>query len=384
MLMPFAKKKHFLLSYTTILAIVFSLLVLFTGLFQVPLVNAISSHTNAISDTSIVFVHGIQGIDFGSVFRNGASDGVDCGPYWKSAKDYFEHGGNIQSPVGNLWGGDLRTVQYYSGDRNCDVNLHSNQYQEHCAHYANGSEGTNNESLFHISCLLAWYLYYNFGQKGSSEILVGHSMGGLIIREAIYQVQNRISLHTGSTFPPTIGHVTEAITADTPHNGFNLLQVLGQHVIAWVCGNCQQIIDMGNDSLFMTELKSKGQDPQAGGTDWTLMGSQCDNIVLGGDAVSMDGANHIIGYRVEAGLGDGLSRDMSTCYAHTDSLLVDTENKMNAVLYYCDTNNVQVRKCTIDNWHLTTAGPHGLQAILQVIMSNGYSPVSVMQNSNDQ
>jgi triacylglycerol esterase/lipase EstA (alpha/beta hydrolase family) len=122
----------------------------------------------------------------------------------------------------------MRTVKFYSGDRNCQngdetrysSDLHDPLYKSLCTDYHPGSEGiqwegTNDESIYHLSCLFAQYLNYNFGRDNRNVVLVGHSMGGLIMRETIYQMQENAGK---SPFPPTIGHVEKAITFNTPHN----------------------------------------------------------------------------------------------------------------------------------------------------------------------
>jgi hypothetical protein len=97
--------------------------------------------------TTVVLVHGFVG--------NGV-DPVNCkGGYWGDAINYLKAQGYS----------DCRTVKFYNSDINCDVDLHDSIYAGPCSQYAQGSEGTNNESLDHVSCLLAQYLYQNFGKS---------------------------------------------------------------------------------------------------------------------------------------------------------------------------------------------------------------------------
>jgi len=86
----------------------------------------------------------------------------------------------------------LRTIKFYNRDIDCfngdetrySSDLHDVLYKSHCTNYHAdaGPEGTNDESLYHLSCLFSQYLYSNFGQSGRNVILVGHSMGGIIVR----------------------------------------------------------------------------------------------------------------------------------------------------------------------------------------------------------
>ncbi len=322
---------------------------------------------------SIVFVHG-----FNSPFTtdgssgNGASMGWDCQNknVWGTAKPFLRKMTGI---------GDLRTIKYYQGDKNCDADLHAKAYADHCLHYQSGGEGTNNESIYHLSCLFAWYLYDNFGQKpgkpGSSEIVIAHSMGGLILREAIYQVQKKTA-----TFPPNIGHITEAITLNTPHMGWDLKHVENA-VVKWgACKNCQQIKDMNTFSPFMMELLDKGQDPQAGGTEWTLIGSDCDEFVDGDSATIMNGVNHAILYIPPKEAGAYGYPGITVCYDHGGALH-DQDRNLNAAVIFCDTQDVTRRGCAnvANNKYRQMrryTAPHALQAIYEVITNPGYPPYS--------
>ena len=128
----------------------------------------------------------------------------------------------------------------------------------------------------------------------------------------------------------------------------------------------------------MHELLTKGQDPQAGGTDWTLIGSACDSFSdspFANGAVNMNGANHIVSYVARAGLGSG-SPGVVVCYNH-GSVLQDQGRNLDATVIFCDTQNVALRSCTNEDNRqlLRDAAPHSLQAISQVITNQGYSPV---------
>ena len=88
--------------------------------------------------TSIVFVHGFKG-----PASNGDNGGFDC------YKDYWGDTLNFLSLYGLK---DLRTIGYYTGDTNCDASLLNSLYSQSCANYHAdaGSEGTNNESIYHL------------------------------------------------------------------------------------------------------------------------------------------------------------------------------------------------------------------------------------------
>ncbi|GCF09560.1 hypothetical protein [Dictyobacter arantiisoli] len=312
--------------------------------------------------TSIVLVHGLNGGDslFGSA-SNGSASMSDCGTYWSDARLF----------LASRWSGDVRQVSYYRNEVNRDgsacaengnaqdsysANLQDSLYQARCAGFSSANAGTNNENIDHLSCLLAWYLYYNFGQNHWDEVLVGHSMGGLIIRRAMELVE----LHTVS-FPATIGHVTDAITFDTPQGG-----VFGANL---ACGNCLQGQEMRLGSALLEDLARNARHPDSGGnTDWTLIGSACD-LLIGGSALMMD-ANHKVWY-------DGLTR--GTCYNHGGAIH-DVSSALDGGASHCDTAQSFNGTCAFwfefpqgSGWSYQLTGyPHGLLEMWYAIESSSW------------
>ncbi|QBD80626.1 hypothetical protein EPA93_33495 [Ktedonosporobacter rubrisoli] len=300
----------------------------------------LSAHA-APSSESVVLVHGFNGGDgFSGSTTHGNTKG-DCNLYWGDAKSFLSSRGSS----------DVRTVQYYQDEGNCNqngtehtysANLHDPLYANHCKDYHAGSEGSNNESLFHISCIFAWYLYYNFGQRSQNVALIGHSMGGLIIRETLYQVQNRATLGAGNTFPPSIGHATDAITIETPHDGIAPVGLFG-------CGGCTQMSEMANPGLMIEELNLNAQNPQTpGGTVWTLIGSTCDALVPAYQAIDMQGANHAIVY-TNVGNNNG-------CYDHGGAIHA-TSAASDTAAYYCNISESDIQNYNAEcgtNYSYTT------------------------------
>jgi hypothetical protein len=299
-----------------------------------------------------VLVHGVTG-NFWDLWPGGynSSLGSNCTDYWGDAISYLNKQGYS----------DIRTVQYYTGDTNCDVDLHASAYQNLCDNSAPGNEGTNNEDLDHVSCLLAQYLNQNFA-GGQNVILVGHSMGGIIVRNTVGYV-GQIGGQAG--LPNDIGYVTDAVTFNSPHAGVT-------DAAGWfkTCGGCQQITQLTADDPFMTTLGNYMQNPQtsAGFTQWTVVGSECDIIVGGAPGgaateIAMQ-ASHAIMYS---------KSDSATCYSHTGAL-GDSSTANDAWLYSCDTNNPTGSPCGTDYQDLTNGwiqeintGPHGLQALYEAV-----------------
>jgi pimeloyl-ACP methyl ester carboxylesterase len=287
---------------------------------------------------SVVFVHGLNGPS-----SKTSGNGFDCNnEYWKLAREFL-------TP---RWQGDLRFIKYYTGDHDCingnekrfTSDLHDPLYKSHCTNYHAdaGPEGTNDESLYHLSCLFSQYLYDNFGQFNRPVILVGHSLGGIIIRETLYQMQE----HAGqSPFPTTIGHVSDAVTFDTPHSGGVPL------VDHFACSGCTQVAELNGD--FMSELKKSGRNPQTpGGTDWTVIGSECDIVARAASAIDMDASRAVV-YQLGT----------NTCYGHNDAIN-DNSPTRDSRQYYCDTSDLGNIPCGTSaydvNWEHRDDGPHGL------------------------
>ena len=232
----------------------------------------------ATDNPSIVFVHGFQPSSVA-----GKNTGQDCIKYWGDAIKFLAERGLT----------DLRTVKYYNGDVNCkngkdegtySSDLHHPLYASLCKDFHpgyQGSDGTNDESIYHLSCLFAQYLNYNFGRGAHKEVvLVGHSMGGMIMQETLFQVQT----HTDQfPFPSNVGSVTKAITFNSPHAGtvstvpFTDIPIIGSFPYA----GDKQVSELTTGSALTNELATSGRNPQTAGgfTEWTAIGSQCDIVV---------------------------------------------------------------------------------------------------------
>jgi triacylglycerol esterase/lipase EstA (alpha/beta hydrolase family) len=298
---------------------------------------------NDNSDTTIVLVHGIE--LYGTVAN--CNDG-----YWRDAITFLKENGYS----------DCRTVKYYNSDTNCDVDLHNSSYADPCSNYCQGSEGTTNEDLNHISCLLAQYLYQNFGQSNKNVVLVGHSMGGIIVRNTMYLTQvNAESPVIPIPFPPSIGTVTDAVTFNSPHGG---VPSDGGLVGLFGCLDCKQVEELTSGSDFLNGL---GLYPQVPGsaTRWTIVGSQCDTYVSAVSAISMN-ANQAVVYSI-------MGESDNTCYDHGGALHDSNVNNI-AIQYTCSTDDPVNSPCgtayasTNGPWTVGQ-GPCGLQELCNAASS---------------
>jgi triacylglycerol esterase/lipase EstA (alpha/beta hydrolase family) len=322
--------------------------------------NMARRELNDNTGTPIVLVHGITGWANGSglgPWAYNSSAGSNCDTnYWGTTISYLNNQGYS----------DIRTVQYYTGDTNCDVNLHDPKIldQSLCDNFSPGNEGTNNEDLNHVSCLLAQYLNQNFA-GGQNVILVGHSMGGIIIRNTMYLAETQGGQQG---MPSDIGYVTDAVTFNTPHAGVSATVEGGP----LVCGYCTQITQLTSVNSFMEELTANAQNPQtsAGFTQWTVVGSECDQVV--NEPGNPDGAAGAVAMQASHAIMYSQS-DSATCYSHT-SALGDSSTANDAWLYSCDTNDPTGNPCGTDyqdlanNWiQEINTGAHGLQTLYEAV-----------------
>ncbi len=313
----------------------------------------------AADTTSVVFVHGMNGK---TSEPNGGNDGFNCSAWWGDAMTLLASHGYK----------DFRTIQFYTGDANCTANLLDPQYSKPCADYqANaGPEGTNNESLYHVSCKLAHFLSQEFGKSNSKVALIGHCMGGIIIRETMYQMQ----IDAGNDgLPATIGHVTDAITLNTPHSGIISLDN-APGISALVCGGCNQAQELERSGTLMSNLINHGQNPQTSGgfTSWTVIGSECDEVLPKADPTLSGGTGVASAIDMHASHAVMYSQDGrttgSTCYSHAAITYANEATKLDAHMYYCDTTDPGKSPCGIDyatgnEWQYMENGPHGLLAM---------------------
>jgi Putative serine esterase (DUF676) len=230
----------------------------------------------SVASSPVILVHGYE-----------ADSGADCTRVWNDLRSFFQSKG---------WTGPLVSVAYYVGDINCDVTI--NEDGKHDVHYAAGHEGdahTTQTNIRHLGYHLAWWIYDQYTRNGRCVDAIGHSMGGLIIRYAIAQVENG-----NSDFPPSLC-VRDAVTLGTPHAGTPL---------TWACGTTQCVQMRGNlacdgstASSFIRWLRDNAWDPDGtGGTQWTLLGSDADLDVPADCAVGNMGAFGRTRYLLSSGV----------------------------------------------------------------------------------
>jgi hypothetical protein len=174
----------------------------------------------------------------------------------------------------NGWAGHIDKVGYYGADNLCDHNVdnpNDNPDVGKCASLA-GSDTATNDPIRDLGCKLAWYIYDKY--SNTPVYVLAHSMGGLVIRDAIAE-----SHANNSPFPPGQIDVQRVVTVGTPHGGLSGGYASNAEEFA---GDTREVNDMevgGNADGFMTTMINSMQYPQgSNGTYWALMaGSNNDN-----------------------------------------------------------------------------------------------------------
>lgn len=277
----------------------------------------------------VVFVHG---------FLLNVCPGGDVTPTFSTMVTMLKERGYSAS---------TETVAYYACDDHGPSIQKSGQpgtYFE-SGQFATGGN-TNDTDIRHISYQLAWYLYDTYSSRGQTVELVGHSMGGLIMRWALYQMQIGNPL-----FPPFL-YVRDAITISTPHNGIDD----GYDNRTW-CPTSIQCSQMKPGSSFLEELRNHGMNPQAtGGTAWTAMGSSYCDIMSADQSTDMGDVHKVI-YTGSQSPG---------CYNHT-SYLTDAGAGLDLPATYRNPGDTSSSS--------TTRGAHSLAWLIDALM--GRHPASV-------
>jgi hypothetical protein len=194
-----------------------------------------------------------------------ADSGVSCNGTWKDMMAAFRWIG---------YKGSFHPVQYYRGDRACDTYYGAGNAPEI-------ADATSDTRIEDIAKAFAWYVYDEHNRRGRAVNVVAHSMGGLIVRYAIDQVQRQ-----RRGWPPHLV-IPSVVTLGTPHAGID-------HG-PWVAAACRvtgndtaQCREMNEGDDFIEYLRDHARNPQgAYGTWWSVAGSHADDTVDEGSAVSM-------------------------------------------------------------------------------------------------
>jgi hypothetical protein len=181
-------------------------------------------------------IHGFDDTCAGAFLSTQTQGGISPGAAPMKTLDFFTNHG---------WGPTrVKLVGYYTdqdhpAESSCDVNIADSnsegvynntidRSQGSCDQFFQVSNapdpyvrqnkrGTTSDPIRHLGCLFAWYIYtmYTAPSQGPSApvVILAHSMGGLIVRDAIGEAG-----HTPG-FPPGLLDVRQVVTVGTPHGG---------------------------------------------------------------------------------------------------------------------------------------------------------------------
>lgn len=174
------------------------------------------------------------------------------------------------------WQGKLLRVGFYAADTNVEIRLHEE-----------GAPAGKNVPIKELGRRLAWRIFNDHSAQARSVAVVGHSMGGLVIRAALTGVQI-----TEPGFPPYLD-IDAVITLATPHQGnrFVPVDILGDNL---------QRRDLTFGSELITWLRANPQVTRL--ARWTVIGTVEDQYLdPPTTAVDMAAASKVM-YQADQGL----------------------------------------------------------------------------------
>ncbi|MFG2002396.1 esterase/lipase family protein [Spirillospora sp. NPDC048911] len=218
------------------------------GILSVPASAQAASPATAAPTAAAGAVYFVHGIDWNHSSAGDAQ--INCESAWKAAKAAL---------TGRGWTGSLVTWGFYAKDTRCTRKFN----------------GTLNTRIQELGRKLAWDIHDNHTKQGEPVDVVGHSMGGLIVRAAIEGVRR---YGQNADWPDSL-QIRDVVTFSAPHTG------TGWATTCTALRGWKQCSDMRPGSGF---LSWAGQNPQAaGGTDWTLIGASDDDMITSGSATGM-------------------------------------------------------------------------------------------------
>lgn len=174
-------------------------------------------------------------------------------------------GGTFDAMISKLkaagFTGPFVRVGFYSGARNCDVNLRS---------WGPVEDGSHSKV---VAQAFSKYVYATYTSKGRAVDVVGYSMGGNVARGAVQGAQAK---EAGFAAPID---VEDVVTLGAPMNG-----------AAWyssfcLWGMCSSLKPGSDDVKWMQKV---GNPQGAKGTEWTAFGSDADAVTPVDSALKID------------------------------------------------------------------------------------------------
>lgn len=227
-------------------------------------------------------------------------------------------------------------LSYYQCDTN-GTSIDSSGKADQYFGTAAGDTGGYSKStdLRHLAYVLAWYVYDNYSSKGQSVDLVGHSMGGLMIRWAL----SRVAAHDHA-FPPTL-KVADVVTISTPYGG-----AIPEVKNLAACKDSLECEQFKGGSSFLTALAA---GPAPSGVDWTALGGGACDLMSAASATGVQPAHRMTWTQ--------------PCYDHGKILFDDSQSLDTTATF---SNPGDATPTT------TQSAPHSLAAVLRALDSKSW------------
>jgi hypothetical protein len=249
------------------------------------------AHAGSPVYTALVLIHGFQDKCYGAFNSYEGSysstnedtiaflESKGWGKTWDPIDGIGYYSDNYESACTNDGSGTVYYNNVY------DIDNGGANPPKHCVNVNSGESNPNiafgytDDPIRHIACELAWHIYNTYTANHIPVYVLAHSMGGLIIRDAIAEAGS-------GDFPPAID-VQRVVTVATPHGGVYGDYSAGAQLLY---GNSVELEDMlpgSNHSSFMQTISGNQYQSPNGlfGTYWYLMAGSdaCDrNQTSGG------------------------------------------------------------------------------------------------------
>lgn len=255
--------------------------------------------TTGLSSTAALTSHPPVVLVHGHTTRGSLCEGINLASYWRGV-------GTELTVRRNIPAADVLPVSFYKCDTNgVDITGSGPGTRYPTTRTSGGAHPragyTNDASIVQIARDLAWFIHNEFTRAGRPVYAVGHSMGGLVIREALRRVQIR-----DPAFPPALD-VRIALTIATPHTGW-----------AKECHANTQCAEMTPGSRFLADLRTNPRPQGSNTTAWWAMGSEDDGKTLLCDGIPTDSAMAIRGVHLIY---------VDPCYRHCQYLNDDAQER---------------------------------------------------------
>lgn len=238
------------------------------GILALSSAYAVTAVMEQSKATPVLLVHGFMTYDAAS---------IDCKAHWAPMiKKLAEQGYT-----------NVKTVTYYQASKNCDINL--------ATMYPNvGRDSTWKQ----LGAALSNYVYDHYTVNSQSVDLLGHSMGGLVIRSAVQGGQEQLPGFKNML-------VEDAVTIATPHKGTPFANLC-------IHDQCKSLRQDNPDFQW---LATQPKPASMLATDWSVQASNLDALTSIDSGLAMDvDSNH---KKVFTGLTHNaqLSNDASISHA---------------------------------------------------------------------